>query len=168
MRQLEKTRGVWHGGVRVIVAVSLCLGMAVRTSESWAAGEKNTPEALRIDVVGQTLSAEIGDAGLGEVLREVGRQAGFGVEIYGDLGQVRPQKFQGVPLEEGIRRLVGDNRVNLMMRYEVDEAGERQLVEVTARAAGEVPAELLEQRRMRAELARIRVPPPPPPPPPMQ
>ncbi len=70
-----------------------------------------------------------------------------------------------MPIDEGIRRLVGDNRVNLIMRYEVDAAGERRLVEVNARAAGEVPAEFLEQRRMRTELASIRVPPPPPPPP---
>ena len=70
-----------------------------------------------------------------------------------------------MPLDEGIRRLVGDNRVNLIMRYEVDEAGQKRVVQVTARAAGEIPAEFLEQRRMRTELASIRVPPPPPPPP---
>jgi hypothetical protein len=70
-----------------------------------------------------------------------------------------------VPIDEGIRRLVGDNRVSLIMRYGLDAAGERHLVEVDARAAGAIPAEFLERRRMRDELARIRVPPPPPPPP---
>jgi hypothetical protein len=80
----------------------------------------------------------------------------------GDLGKVRPQRFEGVPLDEGVRRLIGENRVNLMMRYEFDGAGEKRLV--IAGAAGELPAEPTEQRRMRGKLARIRVPPPPPPP----
>jgi hypothetical protein len=160
MRALGKA-GVWPGAG----ALSLGLGIVLAASGSQAAEDESAPETLRVEVVGQALSVEVGDVALREVLREVARQAGFEVETWGDLGQVPPERFEGVPLDEGVRRLVGDNRVNLIMRYEVDEAGDRRLVQVTARAAGEVPAELLEQRRMRVELARIRVPPPPPPPP---
>ena len=133
-------------------------------SVSCAAEEGSAPGALRVKVFGRALSVEVGDTALDEVLREVGHQAGFEVETRGDLGPVRPQVFEGVPIEQGIRRLVGDNPVNLMMRVEADQAGDKRLVEVSARAAGELPAELLEQRRMRYELARIPVPPLPPPP----
>ena len=116
----------------------------------------------------QKLAVEVGAAPLAEVFHAWAKETGIAVEVRGDLGLVRPQAFEGVPLEEAVRRLVGENRVNLIMRYEVGETGERRLVEVTARAAGEVPAAFLEQRRMRTELSRIRIPPPPPPPPPMQ
>jgi hypothetical protein len=149
-----------RGRCRWIFGGCLMLGLVV-PMESIAA----EPEAARINVRGDLLDAEVSAVPLGDVLRAVAEKAGFEIETRGDLGEVRPQSFEGVALEDGIRRLVDDNRVNLIMRYEVDEAGKRRLVEVTARAAGEVPAELLEQRRMRVELARIRVPPPPPPPP---
>ena len=138
----------------------LMLGLALPT-ESVAA----EPEAATIDLRGDLLDAEVGAAPLGDVLRAVAEKAGFEIETRGDLGEVRAQRFEGVPLDQAIRRLVGDNRVNLIMRYEVGETGERRLVEVTARAAGEVPAAFLEQRRMRTELSRIPIPPPPPPPP---
>lgn len=145
---------------------SLRLGIVLATSGGGQAAEKGTaPEALRVEVVGQALSATVEDAPLREVLRQVGRQAGLDVGTRGDLGLARPQAFEAVPLEEGIRRLIGDNRVNLMMRYKIEETGQRRLVKVIAFPAGEVPAGLLEQRRMRSDLARIGVPPPPPPPP---
>jgi hypothetical protein len=161
MRLLEMAGGVWRGARALFLALAIVLA----TGDSRAEEEKSAPETVRVEVVRQAVSVEVGDAALEEVLREVGRHAGFEVETRGDLGRARPQAFQGVPIDEGIRRLVGDNRVNLIMRYEVDQAGDRRLVEVDAGAAGEVPAEFLEQRRMRAELARMRVPPPPPPPP---
>jgi hypothetical protein len=142
----------------------LCLGLGIVLATRGSDAEEDAPEKLRVEVVGEALSIEVGDAAVGEVLREVARQAQFAVATYGNLGLARAQRFEGVPLEDAIQRLVGDNRVNLIMRYEIDAEGERRLVEVTARAAGDVPAALLEGRRMRAELARIRVPPPPPPP----
>ena len=114
---------------------------------------------------GDLLDAEVRAAPLGDVLRAVAEKAGFEIETRGDLGEVRAQRFEGVPLDQAIRRLVGENPVNLIMRYEVGEPGGRRLVHVTARAAGEVPATFLEQRRMRTELSRIPIPPPPPPPP---
>jgi hypothetical protein len=144
----------------MVVGGCLMLGLVV-PMESIAAED----EAARVDLRGDMLDVEVRAAPLGDVLRAVAEKAGFEIETRGDLGEVRPQSFEAVPLDEAIRRLVGDNRVNLIMRYEVGEAGERRLVEVTARAAGEVPAAFLEQRRMRTELSRIPIPPPPPPPP---
>ena len=132
------------------------------------AGAEPSPATVKLRFDQQTLAAEVGAAPLAQVLRAVAEETDMEIEIRGELGEVRPQAFEGVPLEEAMRRLVGDNRVNLIMRYEVDAAGGRRVVSVTVRAAGEVPADFLEQRRMRAELSRVRIPPPPPPPPPMQ
>ena len=153
--------------VRLVGLAALSIGVAGAIT---ATGAKAQGDAggMSIRVQGQALSVVIEEALLVKVLHEIARQAEFELEARGDLGRVLPQRFGGVPLEEGIRRLVGDSRINLIMRYEAGETGEKRLVEVTARAAGEVPAAFLEQRRMRTELSRVRIPPPPPPPPPMQ
>jgi hypothetical protein len=120
---------------------------------------------MRIEVVDGALSVEVGAAPFDQILKNIGDQAGVRISVRGDLGEVRPQAFENLPLEEGVRRLVGDNRINLIMLYEADETGGRRLAEVRARASGEVPEAYLQQRRMRTELSRVRPPPPPPPPP---
>jgi hypothetical protein len=136
----------------------------VLTSAIEAADAGRPLKTLRVDDA-QALSIETSDVALEEILLEIAQQAGVRMDIQGDLGLAQPQAFEGVPLDEGIRRLVGDNRVNLIMRYEIDNGGRKRLVEVVAHAASEVPDEVLERKRMRTELARVRIPPPPPPPP---
>ena len=151
-----------------MVAILLCTMILLRAGIGFAAEEWRHSDILRFEVEGQTLSIAIEDASLADVLDEVARRAKFDLETHGELGRVRSQQFAGVPLKEAIQRLVGDNRVNLVMRYATDEVGTRRLAEVHARAVGQVPAAFLQERRMRTELSRVRIPPPPPPPPTMQ
>lgn len=100
-------------------------------------------------------------------LREMSVAQSFELSVRGDLGQTVPQPIGDVSIEEAIRRLVGDNPVNLMMVYATDDEGNRKLVRVVAQEAREVSAEEREQQRMKLSLGRIEVPPPPPPPPPL-
>jgi hypothetical protein len=131
-----------------------------------ALGFAEEAQTMRVEVVDGALSVELAEVPLDLVLKSIGDQAGVRISVRGDLGDAQPQAFENLPLDEGVRRLVGDNRVNLIMRYEVSEMGVRRLAEVHARAAGGVPPTVLEMRRMRTELSRVRPPPPPPPPPP--
>jgi hypothetical protein len=143
----------------------VCLLYALASTSTISSIALEEPLQLHVEVKEGLLSVQVGKMLLEDVLRQVAEQANLQIHTRGDLGQVRPQAFEEVPLEDGIRRLVGDNRVSLMMRYDVDEAGARRVAEILAYQAGVVPAELLEERRMLSELRRITPPPPPPPPP---
>jgi hypothetical protein len=62
------------------------------------------------------LSVDLGPVPLALVLEDIAAQAAIALRIKGDPGEVWPQAFLDLPLEDGIRRLVG--RVGLVMRFE--------------------------------------------------
>jgi hypothetical protein len=136
-------------GAILVCVVTLATGGLCSAAENKLVG-------FRVKTEGDLLSVEIGDAPLGDVLLEIAKRAGFEVRTRGDLGWVRPQAFERLPLATGIQRLIGDERINLLMSYEVDDTGKKRLVEVRAYQAGELPAGFLEQRRMLSELSRYR------------
>lgn len=100
------------------------------------------------------------------LLADIAEEAGFDLVTEGDLGDVVPQDVEGLTLEQGIRRLVDEERVSLLFRYRRDESGEARLVEVraTSRVPGPALEVILEDRKMRAlnrHLPPPNIPPPP-------
>ena len=111
-----------------------------------------------IEVNAGLLSVKLERATLSDVLRTVGEQAGVQVTIQGNLGNVQAQAFQGVPLSDGIKRLVQNSDVDLVMIYNRDAAGQRYLKEIRAYERS--------RSNVTFPLAPPRIPTPPPPSPP--
>jgi hypothetical protein len=57
------------------------------------------------------------------VLSRIGEQAGIVITIVGDLGAVRPQQFEGLPLARAFRRLVEEQHA-LLMIYRAPRGGD--------------------------------------------
>ena len=83
--------------------------------------------AVFIEFNAGLLAVRLENAALSEVLRTVGEQAGVRVSIQGNLGNVQPQVFWGIPLPEGITLLVQNSNADLVMIYNRDNAGHRYL-----------------------------------------
>ena len=89
-------------------------------------------EAVFIEFNAGLLAVRLEKAALSEVLRTVGEQAEVLVTIHGNLGNVQPQVFSGVPLPEGITLLVQNSNADLVMIYNRDGAGHTYLEEIRA------------------------------------
>lgn len=149
--------------VGCLFTAGLLFGGVVSAAAAQAEHAHGEPSKIEVDE--GLLSVEVSDAPVTEVLEAIGEQAEFELKVRGELGETARQAFEGVPLEDGIRRLVGGNPVNLVMSYEVGKDGKRRLAEVRAHAARAVSAEAMEELRMRLSIRREEPPPPPPPPP---
>lgn len=75
-------------------------------SVSLAAAEEAAPSALRVVVEEGRLTVNLPDVRLARVLRLIGMRAGVAIAMRGDLSARVTEAFVGVPLDEGIRRLV--------------------------------------------------------------
>jgi hypothetical protein len=97
-------------------------------------------EEIEIAVEDGRLSAAVGEVPLLRVLEAIGEAAGFEVGARGEVGDARPQRFEDLPLEQGIRRLAGPSGV--LIRWLPGEDGERRIAAVTVLprvAAGALP-----------------------------
>jgi hypothetical protein len=88
--------------------------------------------AVFIDFNAGLLAVRLENAALSDVLRTVGEQAGVRVTIQGNLGNVQPQEFSGIPLPEGIKRLVENSNADLVMIYNRDTVRDRYIQEIRA------------------------------------
>src|SRR5262245_13526043 len=71
-----------------------------------AHGADTTPPTLLTEEVDRgTVTVNIRNAPLAQVLRVIGERAGIEVTVRGDVSRPLTQSFAGVPLEEGLRRL---------------------------------------------------------------
>lgn len=132
--------------VRRVLRTSLAAGIMMTTATLPCSADQGSSSCF-IEVNAGLLSVKIDKADLGEVLRIVGKQAGARVSIQGDLGNVQPQVFWGVPLAEGIKRLVQNSNTDLVVIYDRDEAGYRYLKEVRAYASNRSPTSIPSTRR---------------------
>ena len=129
--------------------------------------EPTSEEEIHIGFDRGRLAVAVGEVALERILDAIARQAGLRLKTRGDLGSARAQAFEGLPLTEGIKRVVGDSRVNLIMFYEPTPGGrKRRLIEVRAYAAQRAltNSPRVERGRPSPLPTLPRAPPPPPPP----
>jgi hypothetical protein len=107
-------------------------------------------EEIEIEIENGRLSAAVGEVPLVRVLEAIGEVAGFEVGARGEVGDARPQRFEDLPLEQGIRRLAGPNGV--LIRWLPGEEGERRIAAVTVVPRVETAA--LPQPRQPPQMAR--------------
>jgi len=67
--------------------------------------EHNPPALIDVGVDHGTLTVNVRNAPLAQVLRAIGERAGIQVIVRGNVNSPVTQSFAGVPLEEGLRRL---------------------------------------------------------------
>lgn len=78
------------------------------------------------------LSVDIGAVPLADVLRSIAEQTDAKLIIRGDLGTTVAQRFRGIPLERGIRRLAaGEMRFGMVIEYEPAASNSGARVPVT-------------------------------------
>lgn len=114
-----------------IAARFLLLCVAVLTFPPIAASfDSDRDGFIRVDA--GLLSVTLEKAALRDVLHALGEQTGARVSIQGNLGNVQSQVFSGIPLDDGIKRLVQNCSADLVMIYNRDKAGYRYLAEIRA------------------------------------
>ncbi len=91
--------------------VSLAIG---GTAVALAEDSALLPGTFRVDVEAGHLTLEAQDAPLSDVLRSIGERAGFETILVGDIADSVSTSFSGVPVGDGVERLVrGIDRVVL-------------------------------------------------------
>jgi HEAT repeats len=110
------------------------------------------PPAMAQEVAAGRLTMEVEAEPLADVLARIGAAAGFEVETQGEVGDVEPQSFDGVPLDVAIRRLVGSH--SLIMVHEPGAPG--GLAEVKVYAALGDPAERRAESAQQARRSAVR------------
>jgi hypothetical protein len=86
------------------------------------------PGELAVAVEGGALSVDVSDADLEQVLQDIATRAGFKLTTSGRLGRVTAT-FDGVPVEQGLRRLARDNEL-VFVYGTADRASDGGLAEV--------------------------------------
>jgi HEAT repeat protein len=86
-----------------------------------------------------SLTVDLRDAPLGDVLRAIGERAGVKIDIRGEPTTRVTQSFTGVALNEGIQKLARGHSLALIYRATLGRADVRELMEVVV--IGRTPAE---------------------------
>ncbi len=104
--------------VRLLFAVGIWILMptVVLLSGYTVAAERFSK--IEIDLEAGTLSVEISDTPLVDVLEKIGEKAGFSLVLPLSLEDRITKKFSNVPLAQGIRRLVGNRSVAIVYQKE--------------------------------------------------
>ena len=112
-----------------------------------AAADLQQDVTLYVEVHDRLLSVRAVNVPLEDVLREVGKKAGFRLQMAGGLRQVGREEFTGLPFPEALRRLAGHN--GLVMIYGRDKAdGHSRLEEVRVYSE---PADIREAERTKSK-----------------
>jgi HEAT repeat protein len=125
------------------IAWPLIWGLIVPMSlPAWTPGPAlaREPDTIRVD--GSRLSGRVADAPLDRLLREIADQSGLAIHVHGDAGaMITTIDLRGVPLEEGLQRLLRDTAAVFVYAAHPDgESTEAALTEIhvypaTARGA---------------------------------
>jgi hypothetical protein len=139
---------------------------------------KGGPGSLAYDAATGTLTAAVQASPASELLLILSEAAALRVRVRGDIGTVRAQSFEGLPLDVAIQRLFRSPDRSLVMLYEAAPDGGQRLAEVrlSPRRVKQAPQPSRREQEAPPEQALptlaglpppplyLRLPPPPPPP----
>jgi hypothetical protein len=128
--------------------------LALAAAHSLAAEPADAvPQHLHVSIEDGLLAVDLGEVELIEVLHAISEQAGIEVRVRGAPGMIAPQAFHGLPLAQGLRRLVGRHSILMTFRASAEggSASMPELVRVYSATSGG-----------RADAVVAFVPPPPP------
>jgi hypothetical protein len=93
--------------VRTALTLGILVAGLMLLGERQVLANPDGTSAIQVKIQRGLLTVDLRDAPLAEVLRAIGERAGLKVAIDGDASSLVTKSFAGVPLEEGIKRLVG-------------------------------------------------------------
>lgn len=150
----HRHNGSWI--VSLLVGLLCCL---VLCTGAWSEGKRLQPEntrqkngakGLNVVVQGGQLSVDLQEADMGEVLEQIGRQAGIRISSGPSSGKKVTARFSDVELEEGIRRLLRSVSLSHIFMYASKPAGAVKISEVRvlgeSKEATPYPSTLAEPR----------------------
>ena len=138
--QLHYPSGDWIGGL-----VAGLLVLLLFSPGTWAQGPRQPTEDTRprraapgraVVVHDGRLSVDVQAADLGEVLAQIGQQAGIRIAAGAGAGKKVSARFADVELEEGFRRLLRLASLSHLFLYASGPAGTAVLTEVRVVGAG--------------------------------
>ena len=101
--------------MRTVLTLGILVAALVLVGERQVLANSDGTSAIHVNIQRGLLTVDLRDAPLAEVLRAIGERAGLKVAIDGEASSLVTESFAGVPLEEGIKRLVGD--ASLVFKY---------------------------------------------------
>ena len=102
--------------MRLVAKIALAV-LALLTIHQAPMAEVRTRDNLafiEIDVHNNLISVDLIEARLGDILLAIGEKAGFKPHLSGDLSERLTLTFVDVPIEKGLKRLVGKNSLSLL------------------------------------------------------
>ncbi len=126
MRFLRPSRrAIW----RALAVVALCQPVPALAQAGSASG-------LSISVVDGRLSMDVRDASLSRVLRAIAVKAGFALDIAGQLDSKVSASFENIPLERGLRRIVGRSSYIIELAPPAGAGAPRRIAKLSVFARG--------------------------------
>lgn len=140
----HRSKGYWLVG---LVTGLLCLLIPFTGAWSQRKGlpaedtrQRSTAKGLHVVVQEGRLSVDVQEADLGEVLAQIGRQAGIRMSSGPSSGKRVSARFAGVELEEGLRRLLRLASLSHSFLYTTGPAGTVAITEVRVLGEGKDPS----------------------------
>ena len=116
MRRLTHVRDVFAPAALLFRCLALVIGLLLLPDAVAATADR--PRGFEISVEGSLLTVAVENVPLEDVLRRIGREAGFPTIIHGNLQAPVDMSFVDLPLEEGVRRLAGEHSVAILFKGE--------------------------------------------------
>jgi hypothetical protein len=128
--------------------VGLCAGLLcllIPCTEAWPQGkglqaeearQRRATKGLQVAVQEGRLSVDVQEADLGEVLAQIGRQAGIRISSGPSAGKRVSARFAGVELEDGLRRLLRAVSLSHSFLYAKGPAGTVTIAELRVLGEG--------------------------------
>jgi type II secretory pathway component GspD/PulD (secretin) len=146
--QLMSAQQHRHRGYQVYGIVAGLLVLLLLGTGAWSQGQglhtedtrqRSATQGRAVVVHQGRLSVDVRAADLGEVLAQIGQQAGMRIAVGPSTGKKVSARFTGVELEEGLRRLLRLASLNHLFLYAPGPAGTVAIAEV--RVVGEGQAD---------------------------
>jgi hypothetical protein len=161
-----------------MVTIAVLMAAVIGSAKLASFAVADAQDAFRVDYDREqvSLSATVSTVAADNLLVVIADAAGIRVRVRGEVGTVRAQSFDGLPLDVAIQRLFRSPDRSLVMLYKPAPDGGQRLAEVrlSARAA-RTPQTLADDAPAQLAAAppvampppppmHLRLPPPPPPP----
>ena len=101
-----------------------------------ALAQAGSASGLSISVVDGRLSMDVSDASLSRVLRTIAAKGGFALDIAGQLDSKVSASFENIPLERGLRRIVGRSSYIIELAPPAGAGAARRIAKLSVFARG--------------------------------
>lgn len=108
------------------IAVAVLTLLTVHQTSMAEVRTRNNLAFIEINIQDNLISADLIEAPLEDILLAIGKQAGFKPHLSGDLSERLTLTFTDIPLEKGLKRLVGKHSLSLLYNQPQSSTPETQ------------------------------------------